>query len=1099
MVHSSKRHSAERFVTLEALLGRRRPEQAGPHRLRRRFRPRVEQLEDRLLPAVSLLQTFSEINSNAASQPFALTPPDTMLAVGPNTVIGAVNDSITLTNKTGGGRVGPTFFGTFFTSVFNPAHLFSDCQTMYDDQSGRFYVCILEYDPNTNIAELDFAASKGNSPGGLGSADWHFYQIAEVNEGATEFPDFPKMGWNNDAVFISTNQFSLSSGFFDHNHILAISKASILAGGALTLNSTNAPNNTLTPANILIPARMHNEGSGNLEYFVQADDNFESNPPVSSMITVWKETGYNSGGPDSLPGNPTNFTPTNLTVTAYNTSPGVAGLTAQIDDRMLSVDWIDNGTTQHMVASGSVGENANTLARWYLMNAPLNGTPTLIQQGDINMGPAIATSYPSVAINASDSIGMTFLVNGAGQATSMYVTGRVAGDAAGTMQTPVLAKAGVLPATIMERGGDYSATEFDPSAPANFWSANMFQLDNSGFNFHWGTQIAEYSLLPGPALTAPATQTANQGSAQMVSLGSFSDPNAGPWSGSVNWGDGSANTPLGSVSPGSLGGQSHTFANKGSYTVVVTVTNTNLTRSTSANFQVNVSKVGPSTISLMHNFADIGFIQALGGTPPDSMMAVGPTSVVGAVNTAIVLTDKSGNAFAGPTQFIKFFASVNNATNTQFSDPQVMYDDQANRFYACILEFPPDTSTVALDFAVSKNEFPGSLGSADWNFYQFTSVTETNNGFFADFPKMGWNNDAVFISTNQFSQVTGGFDHNLIFAITKESILAGGPLVTDQTDVNTGSDHHILIPARMHNESSSNLEYFVQSNGATGAPGVSTTVTVTKETDYFTNTPTFSPTPITVNAYNDSPGVAGLTDQIDDRMLSVDWVDNGTTQHMVSSGNVGENGINVARWYEFNAPISGTPTLIQQGDINPGGGTATSYPSIAINPSDSIAMTFLENGGGQPESTFNPQATSMYVTGRQANDPMGTMENEVLVKAGVLPATSPIRGGDYSATEYDPSDPNNFWSANEYQFDNSGDNFDWGNEITEFTFASGPGVTAAGNQTAAEGGSKTFTIGSFQDAGSGPDSGSINWGDGTTPTSLGTVTPGTLSNQTHTY
>src|SRR5579871_1759888 len=62
-----------------------------------------------------------------------------------------------------------------------------------------------------------------------------------------------------------------------------------------------------------------------------------------------------------------------------------------------------------------------------------------------------------------------------------------------------------------------------------------------------------------------------------------------------------------------------------------------------------------------------------------------------------------------------------------------------------------------------------------------------------------------------------------------------------------------------------------------------------------------------------------------------------------------------------------------------------------------------------------------------------------------------------------------------------------------------PVVTAAGNQTATEAGSKSFTIGSFQDAGAGPDSGSINWGDGTTATSLGTVTPGTLSNQTHTY
>src|SRR5579871_1642698 len=62
-----------------------------------------------------------------------------------------------------------------------------------------------------------------------------------------------------------------------------------------------------------------------------------------------------------------------------------------------------------------------------------------------------------------------------------------------------------------------------------------------------------------------------------------------------------------------------------------------------------------------------------------------------------------------------------------------------------------------------------------------------------------------------------------------------------------------------------------------------------------------------------------------------------------------------------------------------------------------------------------------------------------------------------------------------------------------------PVVTAAGNQTATEAGSKSFTIGSFQDAGAGPDSGSINWGDSTMATSLGTVTPGTLSSQTHTY
>src|SRR5947207_1828647 len=44
-----------------------------------------------------------------------------------------------------------------------------------------------------------------------------------------------------------------------------------------------------------------------------------------------------------------------------------------------------------------------------------------------------------------------------------------------------------------------------------------------------------------PALTAPADQTARRGAEQAFSLGTFTDLGAdsGPWSVSVNWGDGS--------------------------------------------------------------------------------------------------------------------------------------------------------------------------------------------------------------------------------------------------------------------------------------------------------------------------------------------------------------------------------------------------------------------------------------------------------------------------------------------------------------------------------------------------------------------------------
>jgi hypothetical protein len=68
----------------------------------------------------------------------------------------------------------------------------------------------------------------------------------------------------------------------------------------------------------------------------------------------------------------------------------------------------------------------------------------------------------------------------------------------------------------------------------------------------------------------------------------------------------------------------------------------------------------------------------------------------------------------------------------------------------------------------------------------------------------------------------------------------------------------------------------------------------------------------------------------------------------------------------------------------------------------------------------------MYVTGRLASDSAGILQPAVEIAAGVAPVPSALRGGDYSATEYDPSSPNVFWSANEYMFDSSGSNFDWG-------------------------------------------------------------------------
>src|SRR5262249_43146183 len=76
------------------------------------------------------------------------------------------------------------------------------------------------------------------------------------------------------------------------------------------------------------------------------------------------------------------------------------------------------------------------------------------------------------------------------------------------------------------------------------------------------------------------------------------------------------------------------------------------------------------SVTVGQNFPDINFNQTSGGTPPDTMMAVGPTTVLGAVNTALVLKSKTGATIAAPTEFSSFFASIVRPGDL-FSDPYV--------------------------------------------------------------------------------------------------------------------------------------------------------------------------------------------------------------------------------------------------------------------------------------------------------------------------------------------------------------------------------------------------------------------------------------------
>src|SRR5262245_28982037 len=102
-------------------------------------------------------------------------------------------------------------------------------------------------------------------------------------------------------------------------------------------------------------------------------------------------------------------------------------------------------------------------------------------------------------------------------------------------------------------------------------------------------------ILPvqAPTTTAAADQQATDGVSAVFSLASFTDPDGGPWSVDVDWGDGSLHTTFTTTSAGSLSQQSHIYAEEGTGTITVTVTDIT-TLSNSSSFTVNVADAPPT-------------------------------------------------------------------------------------------------------------------------------------------------------------------------------------------------------------------------------------------------------------------------------------------------------------------------------------------------------------------------------------------------------------------------------------------------------------------------------------------------------------------------
>lgn len=260
--------------------------------------------------------------SNGGNQ-FSVEPPDQGLCAGNGFVMESVNDVLAIYGSAGNKLVGPVDLNTFYgypaainrnTGAYGPS--ITDPSCYYDASTQRWFQVVLTLDrigttsalAGTN--HLDIAVSQTADPTGA----WNIYHLPVQNNGTQGTPDhgcaggfclgdYPHIGADANAIFLTTNEFALFGPGFYGAQIYAISKQGLASGGTANVVLFNggdpsipAPAFTVWPA--ISSGGQYADAHGGTEYLLSSDAVFYDSG-TSSTIWLWSVS--NTQAIDTMP------------------------------------------------------------------------------------------------------------------------------------------------------------------------------------------------------------------------------------------------------------------------------------------------------------------------------------------------------------------------------------------------------------------------------------------------------------------------------------------------------------------------------------------------------------------------------------------------------------------------------------------------------------------------------------------------------------------------------------------------------------------------------------------------------------------------------
>jgi hypothetical protein len=430
-------------------------------------------------------------------------PPDTNGAVGPSHYVQIVNQSFAIFNKSGTPIYGPVPTNTLWSGFGGgcQSNNSGDATVVYDRLADRwvFQQFALNVTP---YLECVAVSTSGNPTGSYNRYSFQF----------SDFPDYPKLGVWSDAYYVTVNRF-LGGFSFLGPEMCAWDRAKMLAG----LPATQQCFTLGTAHGGLLPADLDG-----------------SSPPPAGAPNPMVEFGTNSlllwrfHVDWTTPANSTFTGPTTVPVAAFAPACGGGGacvpqpgttqrLDVLADRLMYRLAYRNFGDHESLVVNHSIDAGTSVGVRWYELRNP-NGTPTVYQQG--TYAPDLTYRWMgSAAMDGNGDVALGFSTSSSTVRPGVHYTAHLTTDPLGVMgqgEGVIIDGTGSQTGGL-DRWGDYSSLNIDPTDDCTFWFTSEYLTANGSFNWH--TRVGNFKLTGcGGAVTpdysvsaTPASRTVTQG------------------------------------------------------------------------------------------------------------------------------------------------------------------------------------------------------------------------------------------------------------------------------------------------------------------------------------------------------------------------------------------------------------------------------------------------------------------------------------------------------------------------------------------------------------------------------------------------------------